>query len=194
MGFFVAYHCQSKALVIGQQKSSDCRSLPYNFLIPGGPVLTLNVAGSAPIAVETGASSAFIAGSFCTAPAMLQYLQPRFESQFRADNLWIIIPSDTSVERLYLAIHELRLVDAPPDWDLQKPAGDILKFGDLLPGDLLRDLILARISDVPRARRFCVQPFELSRFMKNSEMPESGDVVPLFNPRIELDTTFSVGK
>jgi ATP-dependent Lhr-like helicase len=96
-----------------------------------------------------------------TNQTVVQYLQPHFESQFRADNLWITIPSDISVERLNLAINELRLVNSPPDWDLQKPAGDLLKFGDLLPGDLLRDLILARISDVPRAQGILRSPIRV---------------------------------
>jgi ATP-dependent Lhr-like helicase len=96
-----------------------------------------------------------------TNQTVVQYLQPHFESQFRADNLWITIPSDISIERLNLAIDELRLVDSLPDWDLQKPARDLLKFGDLLPDNLLRDLILARISDVPRAQGILRSPIRV---------------------------------
>ncbi len=82
---------------------------------------------------------------------VVQYLQPHIESPLRADNLWINIPPDTSVERLTQILQELHSVDAPPAWEFQQPAGDLLKFGDLLPDHLLRELILARIADVPRA-------------------------------------------
>jgi ATP-dependent Lhr-like helicase len=82
-----------------------------------------------------------------------QYLQPHVDAPLRADNLWINLPQDISIERLNQTIQELRGVESPPDWDLQKPAADLLKFGDLLPDHLLRDLILARIADVPRARQ-----------------------------------------
>jgi ATP-dependent Lhr-like helicase len=82
---------------------------------------------------------------------LVQYLQPHFRSQLRADNLWINLPPDVSIQHLNETIEELRGTDTPPDWELQQPAADLLKFGDLLPPRLLRDLILARIADVPRA-------------------------------------------
>lgn len=92
---------------------------------------------------------------------LVQYLQPYFAARFRADNLLIIIPSDVSMERLGAAINELRAADSPPDWDLHGPARDLLKFGDLLPDHLLRDLILARISDVPRALEILRSPLRM---------------------------------
>lgn len=92
---------------------------------------------------------------------VVQYLQPHFDSPFRADNLGINLPSDTSIERLNKAVDELRSVDAPPDWDLQKPAGDLLKFADLLPDNLMRDLVLARIADVPRAQWIMRSPIRV---------------------------------
>lgn len=92
---------------------------------------------------------------------LVQYLQPYFQPRFRAENLSIIVPSDIPIERLGLAINELRLVDSPPEWDLQGPARDLLKFGDLLPENLLRDLILARISDVPRALEILRSPIRV---------------------------------
>ena len=94
---------------------------------------------------------------------VVQYLQPHFESPLRADNLWINLPSDMSIERLKQTIQELRDVDAPPDWELQQPAADLLKFGDLLPDHLLRDLIMARIADIPRAREILHSPIRIIR-------------------------------
>ena len=84
---------------------------------------------------------------------VVQYLQPHVDSPLRADNFWINLPADLSIERLNRTIQELRSIESPPDWDLQQPAADLLKFGDLLPDHLLRDLILARIADIPRARQ-----------------------------------------
>ena len=84
---------------------------------------------------------------------VVQYLQPHVESPLRADNLWINLPLDISIEWLIHTIQELRGIQSLPDWDLQQPAADLLKFGDLLPDHLLRDLILARIADIPRARQ-----------------------------------------
>jgi hypothetical protein len=88
----------------------------------------------------------------------VQYLQPHIESQLRADNLWISLPPDVSIEHLNQTIQELRSADSPPDWQLQQPAADLLKFGDLLPDHLLRDLILARIADIPRAHEILRSP------------------------------------
>lgn len=84
---------------------------------------------------------------------VVQYLQPHIDSPLRADNLWITLPVDISLEQMNHAIQELRGAESPPDWDLRQPAADLLKFGDLLPDHLLRDLILARIADIPRARQ-----------------------------------------
>lgn len=84
---------------------------------------------------------------------VVQYLQPHIESPMRADNLWITLPKDISIESLNQIIQTLLANESPPDWDLNKSATDLLKFGDLLPDDLLRDLVLARIADIPRARR-----------------------------------------
>jgi len=84
---------------------------------------------------------------------VVQYLQPHIDSPLHADNLWINLPADISLERLNRAIQELHGVESPPDWNLQQPAADLLKFGDLLPNHLLHDLILARIADIPRARQ-----------------------------------------
>ena len=92
---------------------------------------------------------------------VVQYLQPHVDSPMRADNLWINLPADLSIEQLNRTIQELRSVESPPDWDLQQPAADLLKFGDLLPDHLLRDLILARIADIPRAREILRFPISV---------------------------------
>lgn len=89
---------------------------------------------------------------------LVEYLRPHTGSPLHADNLWINLPPDASVIRLQQIIQGLRGTDAPPDWDLQQPATDLLKFGDLLPDKLLRDLIMARIGDVPRAREILRSP------------------------------------
>lgn len=92
---------------------------------------------------------------------IVQYLKPLIKSPFRADNLWINLPPDLSIERLNEAIKELRGIDAPPDWELQQPAADLLKFGDLLPVPLLRDLIMARIADIPKACEILRSPIRI---------------------------------
>jgi len=89
---------------------------------------------------------------------LVEYLRPQVGLPLRADNLWINLPPDTSVACLHEIIQELRRTDRPPEWDLQQPAADLLKFGDLLPDDLLRDMIMARIADVPRARALIRSP------------------------------------
>jgi len=89
---------------------------------------------------------------------VVQYLQPHFKSALRADNLWINLPADTSIDYVNKTIQEVRNVKAPPDWELQQPAADLLKFGDLLPDHLLRDLIMARIADIPRAKEILLSP------------------------------------
>ena len=92
---------------------------------------------------------------------LVQYLKPHIEAPIRADNLWISLPPDASIDRLNKTIQDLRGVEAPPDWELQQPAADLLKFGDLLPDHLLRDLIMARIADVPRAREILHSPIRI---------------------------------
>ena len=84
---------------------------------------------------------------------VVQFLQPYFESPLRADNLWIKLPQEVTMEQLRLATLEILSDYDPPDWELQEPANDFLKFGDLLPNHLLRELILARIADVKSARK-----------------------------------------
>jgi ATP-dependent Lhr-like helicase len=88
-----------------------------------------------------------------TNQTLVQYLHPYFKSTLRADNLWINLPSDTSVEQLKDAIQRVQSIDAPPDWSLHQRAADLLKFGDLMPERLLRDMIMARIADVPHAKK-----------------------------------------
>jgi ATP-dependent Lhr-like helicase len=92
---------------------------------------------------------------------LVQYLKPHIQSPLRADNLWINLPPDASIERLSKTIKELRGVEAPPDWDFQQPAADLLKFGDLLPDHLLCDLIMARIADIPRAQEILRSPIRI---------------------------------
>lgn len=92
---------------------------------------------------------------------IVQYIQPHVESPLRANNFWIELPADTSIERLDQAIQGLRGVSSPPDLDLHDSAADLLKFGDLLPGELMRDLVLARIADVPRAIDILQSPMKI---------------------------------
>ncbi len=92
---------------------------------------------------------------------IVQYLQPHFQSPLRADNFWIGLPSDLSIEQLTRIIEEVRNIGGPPDWDLQQPAADLLKFGDLLPDHLLKDLIIARIGDLPRAQELLHSPIRM---------------------------------
>jgi ATP-dependent Lhr-like helicase len=92
-------------------------------------------------------------GGLAANQTVVQYLQPHLDMPLRADNLWINLPAGISLERLNHAIQESRGADSPPDWDFQKSAADLFKFGDLLPEHLVRDLILARIADVPGAQR-----------------------------------------
>lgn len=89
---------------------------------------------------------------------IVQYLRPFIESPLRADNLWIDLPSDASIERLNKIIQELCDTDASPAWELQQPAADLLKFGDLLPTHLLCALIMARIAEIPRALKILHSP------------------------------------
>lgn len=95
---------------------------------------------------------------------IVQYLQPHFKSPLRADNLWISLPSDESIEHLNQTLRELRSTDNPPDWELQQPAADLLKFGDLLPHHLFRDLIMARLGDSPRALKILHSPIRIIDF------------------------------
>ena len=83
---------------------------------------------------------------------LVQYLQPHIQSSLHADNFWINLPVDISFERLYSIIQDLRSTESLPVCDLQQPAADFLKFSDLLPDHLLRDLILARLGNIPLAR------------------------------------------
>ena len=84
---------------------------------------------------------------------VVQYLQPHIDVPLRADNLWINLPSEISLERLNQVIQRAQVNESAPDWNLWQPAADLLKFGELLPTHLLRDLILTRIADIPRARQ-----------------------------------------
>jgi ATP-dependent Lhr-like helicase len=92
-------------------------------------------------------------GGLAANQTVVQYLQPHFESQLRADNFWINLPDDVGLDKLSGIVHGLRGISSPPNWDLQGTAADLLKFGDLLPEHLLHNLILARIADVQRARQ-----------------------------------------
>jgi hypothetical protein len=92
---------------------------------------------------------------------VVNYLQPRIDSPLRADNYAIDLPVDTSIENLRQIIDSLREVNSPPDWDNQQSAADLLKFGNLLPAHLLRELILARIADVQGARAILRSPIRV---------------------------------
>jgi ATP-dependent Lhr-like helicase len=92
---------------------------------------------------------------------IVQYLRRYVEAPLRADNLWITLPPVAPIERLTKIIQELRGVGAPPDWELQQPAADLLKFGNLLPDHLLRDLVMARVADIPRALEILHSPIRI---------------------------------
>ena len=100
-------------------------------------------------------------GGMAANQTVVQYLQPHVNSPLRADNLWINLPSDLSIDHLNQIIQELPSFESPPDWDLRQPAADLLKFGDLLPDHLLRDLVLARIGNVPLAREILRSPIRV---------------------------------
>jgi ATP-dependent Lhr-like helicase len=110
--------------------------------------------GSGTVIVRRGLSNEWwtFAGLAANQTAV-QYLQPFFESPVRADNFWITLPGEVAVEELHRIFQGLRGVGAPPEWNLVDAAADLLKFGDLLPDHLLRELVLARIADVPGAQR-----------------------------------------
>lgn len=95
---------------------------------------------------------------------LVQYLQPYMESPLRADNFWVRLPADSSIEALNQILADLQNIDEPPAWNLEKPAADLLKFSELLPESLLRDLILARIADVPRALHILRSPIRMVEF------------------------------
>jgi len=40
-----------------------------------------------------------------------------YQAPLRADNLWITLPSDMSIDRLNQIIQEIRSADAPSDWN-----------------------------------------------------------------------------
>lgn len=92
---------------------------------------------------------------------IVQYLRPHIKAPVRADNLWITLPSDMSIERLNQIIQDIRSADARLEWELERPAADLLKFGDLLPDNLLHDLIMSRIADIPRAREILHSPVRI---------------------------------
>ncbi len=84
---------------------------------------------------------------------VVQYLRPHVSGPLRADNLWIRLPETLSLDQLSHAIAATRYEHTLPDWDFSQPASDLLKFADLLPEPMLREMILTRIADVPSARR-----------------------------------------
>lgn len=92
---------------------------------------------------------------------IVQYLQPHFNSQIRADNFWISLSSEDSIEHLMQIIQKIRDADSPLTWDLKESAADLVKFGDLLPDHLLRSLIIARIADLPRAQELLRSPIRI---------------------------------
>jgi hypothetical protein len=100
-------------------------------------------------------------GGLAANQTVVQYVQAQVQSPLRADNFWITLPADLSIQHLVEAVQGLRDVTSPPQWDLQQPAADLLKFGDLLPDNLLRDLIIARVADVPRARQILLSPVRI---------------------------------
>lgn len=63
-----------------------------------------------------------------------------------------------SAERIEKAIRQVCSTDEAPEWELQQPAADLLKFGDLLPDHLLSELIMARVADIPGARAILRSP------------------------------------
>ncbi len=97
-------------------------------------------------------------GGLVANQTVVQYLRSRIDLPFRTDNFCIRLPSDISIERLRRAIMDLRDAGSPPDWDLKDSAADFLKFGDLLPDALLREMILVRLADVPRAQEILRSP------------------------------------
>ena len=90
-----------------------------------------------------------------------QYLRPHIKAPVRADNLWITLPSEMSMERLNEIIQDIRNAEGSLEWEFQQRASDLLKFSDLLPDRLLHELIMARIADIPRAREILHSPIRI---------------------------------
>ncbi|MGC9196791.1 MAG: hypothetical protein ACP5IL_15255 [Syntrophobacteraceae bacterium] len=92
---------------------------------------------------------------------IIQFMKPYIESPPHADNLLITLPSEIPMERLTEIIHEVRRTEYVRDWELQQPAANLLKFKDLLPEHLLRELVISRIADVPGACKILRLPVKI---------------------------------
>lgn len=84
---------------------------------------------------------------------VVQFLQPHFDETLRATNLWINLPADFSLQQFHAVITQARSEESTFVWDIKTSAVDMLKFSDLLPSQLLQELILERIADIHGARK-----------------------------------------
>jgi ATP-dependent Lhr-like helicase len=78
-------------------------------------------------------------------------LEPVVSDSVRADNLWIKFSTRDRPHDLWKAILSLRDADTPFIPCVSERIGDLLKFGDLLPPELLREVSVARMMDLPGA-------------------------------------------
>lgn len=92
---------------------------------------------------------------------LVYLLRPHVQSTLHADNLWIKLPSDMSVERLTEVVQSFRAAESKLEWEFQQSAVDLLKFSDLLPDHLFRDMMMVRMTDIPRAREILRSPMRI---------------------------------
>jgi len=86
-----------------------------------------------------------------TNQTIVSLLEPLICDGVRADNLWIKFSTGNRTCDLWKAIQGLRDTDTPFNPRVPEKASDFLKFADLLPPQLLRAVILARMMDWPGA-------------------------------------------
>lgn len=79
-------------------------------------------------------------------------LDPVICDGVRADNLWIKFSTGNRLDDLWKAIQSLRNTDTSINPCVPERASDVLKFADLLPPQLLKAVMLARMMDLAGAR------------------------------------------
>jgi len=88
-----------------------------------------------------------------TNQTIVSLLEPFICDGVRADNLWIKFSTGNQLHDLRKAIQSLRDTDVPFNPCVPERACDFLKFADLLPPELLRAVITARMMDLAGAHQ-----------------------------------------
>lgn len=145
--------CQSVRRVLGSSDVSGRWSTRAKAKIAELRGDLATVCGNGTVIVNTGSAWQWWTFAGLRANATLAaLLQDALGDGLDADNFSVTIPLEVTLDNINLAISTLRKMESLPTPTLRQSGGSLLKFVELLPDDLVQQLLGLRLADIQGAQ------------------------------------------